>query len=88
MQTLVALSSGEAEYDALIPGARTSLGSQSHYQDWMTDLPMDTFSDGSAAWGVARGRGIGGYLRHRETRHWWLQSRVALEHLKFDIISS
>ena len=35
LQTLVALSSGEAEYCALIGGACTSLGFQSHYQDWM-----------------------------------------------------
>ena len=38
-QTLVALSSGETEYYALIRGARTSLGIQSHYQDWMIDVP-------------------------------------------------
>ena len=31
LQTLVALSSGEAEYYALIRGACTSLGIQSHY---------------------------------------------------------
>ena len=33
LQTLVALSSGEAEYYALIRVACTSLGIQSHYQD-------------------------------------------------------
>ena len=38
-QTLVALSSGEAEYYALVRGACTSLGIQSHYQDWMIDVP-------------------------------------------------
>ena len=35
LQTLVALSSEEAEYYAFIRGACTSLGKQSHYQDWM-----------------------------------------------------
>ena len=34
-------SSGEAEYYALIRGACTSLGLQSHYQDWMTDFPTN-----------------------------------------------
>ena len=40
LQTLVALSSGEAEYYALNRGACTRLGIQSHYQDWMIDVPI------------------------------------------------
>ena len=87
LQTLVALSSGEAEYDALIRGACTSLGIQSHYQDWMIDVPIQIYSDGSAARSVARRRGIGGRLRQLETRHLWLQSRVALGHLKLDVVA-
>ena len=59
LQTLVALSSGEAEYYALIRGACTSLGIQSHYQDWMIDVPIQIYSDSSAARSVARRRGIG-----------------------------
>ena len=38
LQTLVASSGGEAEYYALIRGACASLGIQSHFQDWMTNL--------------------------------------------------
>ena len=49
LQTLVALSIGEAEYYALLRGACTSLGIQSHYQDWMTDVPIQICSDSSAA---------------------------------------
>ena len=64
LQTLVALSSGEAEYYALIRGACTSLGIQSHYQDWMIDVPIKMYSDSSAARSVARRRGIGGRLSH------------------------
>ena len=40
LQTLDAPSGGEAEYYALIRGACTSLGIQSHYQDWMIDVPI------------------------------------------------
>ena len=87
LQTLVALSSGEAEYYALIRGACTSLGIQSHYQDWMIDVPIQIYSDSSAARSVARRRGIGGRLRHLQTRHLWLQSRVALGHLKLDVVA-
>ena len=79
LQALVALSSGEAEYYALIRGACTSLGIQSHNQDWMIDVPIQIYSDSSAARRVARRRGIGGRLSHLRTRsHLWLQSRVAL----------
>ena len=87
LQTLVALSSGEAEYYALIRGACTSLGIQSHYQDWIIDVPIQIYSDSSAARSVARKRGIGGRLRYLKTRHLWLQSRVALGHLKLDVVA-
>ena len=87
LQTLVALSSGEAEYYALIRGACTSLEVQSHYQDWMIDVPIQICSDSSAARSVARRRGIGGRLRHLQTRHLWLQSRLALGHLKLDVVA-
>ena len=40
LQTLVASSSGEAGCYALIRGACTSLGTQSHYQDWMINVPI------------------------------------------------
>ena len=63
LQTLVALSSGEAEHFALIRGACTSLVIQSHYQDWMI-VPIQSYSDSSEAKSVARRRGIGGRLRH------------------------
>ena len=49
LQTLVSLSSGEAEYYTLIRGANTSLGIQAHYQDWMIDVPIQVYSDSSAA---------------------------------------
>ena len=87
LQTLVALSRGEAEYYALIRGACTSLGIQSHYQDWMIDVPIQIYSDSSAARSVVRRHRIGGRLRHLQTRNLWWQSRVALGHLKLDVIA-
>ena len=59
LQTFVALSSGEAGYYALIRGACTRLGIQSHYQDWIVDVSIDIYSGSSAARSVARRRGIG-----------------------------
>ena len=87
LQTLVALSSGGAEYYALWRGACTGLGIQSHYQDWMIDVPIQIYSDSAAARSVTRRRGIGGQLRHLQTRHLWLQSRIALGHLKLDVVA-
>ena len=45
LQTLVALSSGQAEYYGLIRGACSSLGIQSKYQDWMIDVRIHIYSD-------------------------------------------
>ena len=86
-QTLVALSNGEAEDYALIRGACTSLGIRSHYQDWMIDVPTQIYSDSSAARSVARRCGNEGRLTLLQTRHLWLQSRIALGHLKLDVFA-
>ena len=87
LQTHVALSSGEVEYYASLRGACTSLGIQSHHQDWMIDVSIQIYSDSAAARSVATRRGIGGRLRHLQTRHLWLQIRIALGHLKLDVVS-
>ena len=87
LQTLVALSSGETDNCALLRGARKSLGIQSHDPDWMIDNPIQIYSDSAAARSVARQRGSGGRLRHLQTRHLWLQSRIALGHLKLDVVA-
>ena len=52
----------------------------------MIDVPIQIYSDSSAR-SVARRRGIGGRLRHLQTRHLWLQSRVARGHLKMDVVA-
>ena len=87
LQTLFAPSTGKAEYYALIGGACTSMGILSHYQDWMIDVPIQICSHSSAARSVARKRSIGGRLRHLQTRHLWLQSRIALGHLELDVVA-
>ena len=53
----------------------------------MIDVPIQIYSDSSAARSVARRRGIGGCLRHLQTCHLWLQSRVALGHFKLDVVA-
>ena len=78
LQTLVAFPCGEAEYCALIREACTSLGMQSHCQDWMIDVSIDVYNDSSASRRVAQRRGIGGRLGHLQTSHLLFQSRVPL----------
>ncbi len=59
-QAVVALSSGEAEYYALIKGASLALGMRSLAADMGIFMAIDLFSDSSAARGVASRRGLGG----------------------------
>ena len=63
LQTLVALSSGEAEHFALIRGACTSLGIQSHYQHWMIEVPIQIYSASSAARGEGSEATLQEYLQ-------------------------
>ena len=58
------LISGVAKYYAVIVGACTSLRIQSPSQDWMIEIPIQIYSDSSAARSGARRRGIRGRLRH------------------------
>ena len=87
LQTLLALSSGEVEYYASLRGACTSLGIQSHHQDWMIDVPIQIYSDSAAARSVARRSGIGGRLRHLQTRHLWFADPDSSWSLKLDVVA-
>ena len=53
----------------------------------MIDVPMQICGDSSAARSDARRWGIGGRLWHLQTRDLLLQSRVALGHLKLDVVT-
>ena len=81
MFAVARVSIGDAEYYALLRGACTSLGIQSHHQDWMIDVPIQIYSGSAAARSVARRRGIGGRLRHLQIRHLWLG------HLNLDVVA-
>ena len=59
-QATVALSSGEAEYAALVKAAGNLLGVRSMMADLgITDVPMEVHTDSSAAIGVASRTGLG-----------------------------
>ena len=57
------------------------MGTQSHYADLKIKTNITLLSDSSAARSAVRRKGLGGKLRHLQTRHIWLQHHLALGHV-------
>ena len=74
-QTVVALSSGEAEYYGMVKGASVALGLQAVLSDFDVHCGIVLKSDASAAIAIASRRGLG-KVRHIEVRQLWLQDKV------------
>jgi hypothetical protein len=74
-QGSVSLSSGEAEYYAMISGAAEGLGLKSLLADLGVDVGLKMWVDSSAAKSIASRMGAG-KIRHMAVRHLWLQERV------------
>ena len=71
----ISLSSGEAEYGAIVKGAYQGLGIQSMCADWGITASVNVRSDSSAAIGISNRLGLGG-TRHLSVRHLWVQHKV------------
>ena len=71
----ISLSSGEAEYGAIVKGACQGLGVQSMAADWGVHLNIRIRSDSSAAIGISNRLGLGA-TRHLSVRHLWVQHKV------------
>ena len=71
----ISLSSGEAEYGAIVKGACQGLGIQSMCADWGLTASVNVRSDSSAAIGISNRLGPGG-TRHLNVRHLWVQQKV------------
>ena len=82
-QSVVALSSGEAEYYGLVKGASIGLGIQSMFGDFGVSVELNLKSDASAACGIARRRGLG-KVRHIEVAQLWLQDLVSKGRVKIE----
>ena len=74
-QTVIALSSGEAEYYGMVKGASEALGLQAMLNDFNIDCSLVLKSDASAAVAIANRRGFG-KVRHIEVCQLWLQDKV------------
>ena len=74
-QSLIALSSGEAEYYGVVKASSVALGTQAMLQDMGCRLPIEVMTDASAAKGIASRRGLG-KTRHIQVHYLWVQERV------------
>ena len=74
-QSIVALSSGEAEYYGLVKAGCVAIGLRALCLDLNVPLEIRLFTDSSAAKGICRRRGHG-KVRHIDVQYLWLQERV------------
>ena len=76
-QGVVALSSGEAEYYAIVKAVSQSIGIKSLLQDMKQDasIRINVKTDASAAVGISMRTGLG-KLRHMDTNQLWVQEKV------------
>jgi hypothetical protein len=80
-QSTVALSSAEAELNALIKAASETLGVMNMLKAMGKDFKVEIFTDSSAANGIVHRLGCG-KVKHLEARQLWLQEVVRMKTLQ------
>lgn len=80
-QAAIALSSGEAEYYAMVKGGCLGIGMQRIMSDLEVKADIEISIDASAAKGIASRIGFG-HVRHIEVSQLWLQEHVSIGKLK------
>ena len=76
LQSLTALSVGEAEFFAVVKGCQVGLSLRSVYQDLGIPMKIEIQSDSSTANSLADRLGPGQRTKHIDTRYFWIQERV------------
>ena len=76
LQSLTALSVGEAEFYALVKGGQVGLSLKSVYQDLGIPMKIELQSDSSTANSLTDRLGAGRRTKHIDTRYLWIQERV------------
>ena len=74
-QAVIALSSGEAEFYAMVKGSSELLGMLSLAKDLNVPLQGHLHSDSTAAIGISSRRGLG-KVKHMHTQYLWIQERI------------
>ena len=75
-QSIISLSSAEAEYYGLVKATTIALGLQSMYQEFGIKLGINVKSDSKGAIGIAKRRGLG-KVRHIDVHQLWIQQKVS-----------
>ena len=86
-QSVVALSSGEAELYAANFGAAQALGLKSFAADIGIKLEVDLFIDAKATMGIINRQGLG-KVRHIEVQDLWLQGAVKSKRVTLSKVKS
>ena len=76
LQSLTALSVGEADFYALVKGGQVGLSLRSKYQDLGIPMKIAVQSDSSTANSLTDRMGAGQRTKHIDTRFFWIQERV------------
>ena len=84
-QNVIALSSGEAEFYAMVKAASQLIGLRTMMQDWGILQKAKMITDATAAMGMAQRKGMGA-VRHLETSQMWIQDRVFRRDLEVEKI--
>ena len=74
-QAIIALSSGEAEFYALVKCGSVALGIRNMLGDLGIKVKIGISTDASAAKGITARRDAG-KIRHIEVSHLWIQDKV------------
>ena len=82
-QSVIALSSAEAELYGIIKCSSETLGIVSILKDWNMNYKADIMADASAALGIIGRTGLG-KLRHIDTSYLWLQQESIKRKLKLN----
>ena len=86
-QDVIALSSGEAEFYAIVRGCCQGLGAQSMLRDLGVEVHVRVNTDASAARGICMRRGLG-KVRHIEVNQLWVQEAIASGRISLDKVGT
>ena len=85
-QSIIALSSGEAEYYSLVKGCSNGLGLKAMNMELGVDMELQINTDASAAIGIAKRTGFG-KIRHIDVSQLWIQEMISRGKIKVRKVS-